>query len=135
MVQGKLMNSRWTIHLLALLGVVATVIYQVIMKSNVNDATFDGGPFSKSEWIWFTIFQTAWFLVPYLILAGLNKSQKNMYKHPRMLISLVIVILFIAVYLMMDIAVFHPVSLGAVVMVFWVPIQTVLLVSAWGACK
>ena len=129
------MNTRWAIHVLALLGIVVTVIYQVKMNSNVNDATFVGGPFSKSDWIIFTILESTWYLMPYIILTGINLSQRTMYKHPRMFISLVFVILSIAMYLMMDIAVFHPVKLGGVLMLFWVPIQTVLLVSAWGACK
>lgn len=131
----KLMNIRWTIHLLALLGVVASVIYEVIMNSNVNDATFEGGPISKKVWILITIFESVWILMPYLILAKLNESRKSMFRHPRMFISLMIVILSMAVYLMLDITVFNPDPLGGVLMLFWPPIQILLILAAWGTCK
>ena len=129
------MSTRWAIHLLALLGVVASVIYEVIMNSNVNDATFTDGPISKKVWILFTVLELIWILMPYLVLSVLNESQKNVYKYPRMFISLAIVILSIAMYLMTAIAVIYPVSLGGVLMFFWPPIQILFIVAAWGTCK
>lgn len=114
------MDIRWTIRGLNLCGVIASAIYLVRMYSTIDAVT---------------LFLSAWILMPYLILVRLNESKKDMYKHPRMFVLLVIMILSLGIYMMLDIVVFTPDPLGGVAMLFWVPLQTLCILAAWGACK
>ena len=108
-----------SVNLLALVGVVATVIF--LLPWNASGFSL--------------VFQATWLLSPYLLVLYFNVFCPSVSKRPVAYILFVVGIFFIGMYSWVDITYLHPDPLGIIAMFIITPLQSVSALAAWSWCK